>query len=165
MQPWTVVHLHGGRTTADYDGWPETAYYPGQVQTTVYDNKQPGTLLWYHDHGMAITRLNVYAGLAGLYLICDPQVEKLHLPRGADDHELLLLIQDRRSPVKATSPAFRLTNCSTRPAQLAVSPFRSLAAQKASIKRRWSSSGRSRWSTGASGRGQPCMPACIACGS
>jgi FtsP/CotA-like multicopper oxidase with cupredoxin domain len=95
VPPWTVVHLHGGRTPADYDGWPETAYYPGQVQTTVYDNRQPGTLLWYHDHGMSITRLNVYAGLAGLYVIRDPQEGKLHLPRGADDHELLLLIQDR----------------------------------------------------------------------
>ena len=95
MPPWTVVHLHGGRTTADYDGWPETGYYPGQVQTTVYTNQQPGALLWYHDHGMAITRLNVYAGLAGLYIIRDPREDELRLPRGAPDHELLLLVQDR----------------------------------------------------------------------
>jgi FtsP/CotA-like multicopper oxidase with cupredoxin domain len=72
LPPWTVVHLHGGRTLADYDGWPENAYYPGQVQITAYENNQPGALLWYHDQGMAITRLNVYTGLAGLYLIRDP---------------------------------------------------------------------------------------------
>ena len=100
VPPWTVVHLHGGRTAADYDGWPETSYYPGQVQTTVYNNQQPGTLLWYHDHGMAITRLNVYAGLAGLYIIRDPREDELHLPHGATDHELLLLVQDRALTVE-----------------------------------------------------------------
>src|SRR5262249_32772969 len=83
----------GGRAAADADGWPESGCYPGQVQHSVYDNGQPGTLLWYHDHAMAITRLNVYAGLAGLYIIRDPQEHALQLPRGADDHELLLLVQ------------------------------------------------------------------------
>jgi FtsP/CotA-like multicopper oxidase with cupredoxin domain len=95
VPPWTVVHLHGGRTAADADGWPESGCYPGQVQHSVYDNQQPGTLLWYHDHAMAITRLNVYAGLAGLYIIRDPQEHALQLPRGVEDHELLLLVQDR----------------------------------------------------------------------
>jgi len=104
VPPWTVVHLHGGRTVADYDGWPETGYYPGQVQTTVYENNQPGTLLWYHDHGMAITRLNVYAGLAGLYLIRDPLEARLGLPCGAEDHEILLLIQDRSLTCEGDHP-------------------------------------------------------------
>ena len=35
--------------------------------------------LWYHDHTMGITRLNVYAGLAGFYLIQDP-LNELDLP-------------------------------------------------------------------------------------
>jgi bilirubin oxidase len=34
-----------------------------------YPNDQPATTLWYHDHTMGITRLNVQAGLAGFYLI------------------------------------------------------------------------------------------------
>jgi FtsP/CotA-like multicopper oxidase with cupredoxin domain len=104
VPPWTVVHLHGGRTSADYDGWPETAYYPGRVQNTVYPNQQPGTLLWYHDHGMAITRLNVYAGLAGPYIIRDPQEARLQLPRGAEDHELVLLLQDRALTCEGDHP-------------------------------------------------------------
>jgi FtsP/CotA-like multicopper oxidase with cupredoxin domain len=107
IPPWTVVHLHGARTAADYDGWPETAYYPGQIQSTVYENHQPGTMLWYHDHGMAITRLNVYAGLAGLYIIRDPQEAMLNLPHGADDHELLLLIQDRALTLAGDHPHIR----------------------------------------------------------
>ena len=31
-------------------------------------------LFWYHDHTVAMTRLNVYAGLAGLFEIIDPSV-------------------------------------------------------------------------------------------
>jgi spore coat protein A, manganese oxidase len=34
-----------------------------------YTNDQPATTLWYHDHALGITRLNVYAGPAGFYLI------------------------------------------------------------------------------------------------
>lgn len=99
LVPWTVVHLHGGRTMADSDGWPENGAYVGQSQFSVYGNAQPGTMLWYHDHAMAITRLNVFAGLAGLYIIRDPREKELGLPiHGTGDHErheLPLVIQDR----------------------------------------------------------------------
>jgi FtsP/CotA-like multicopper oxidase with cupredoxin domain len=37
----------------------------------VYDNGQLATALWYHDHALGITRLNVLAGLAGLYILRD----------------------------------------------------------------------------------------------
>jgi len=37
----------------------------------VYNNDQPTTTLWYHDHTLGITRLNVYAGGAGFWLIRD----------------------------------------------------------------------------------------------
>lgn len=32
-----------------------------------YENDQPATTLWYHDHALGMTRANVYAGLAGFY--------------------------------------------------------------------------------------------------
>lgn len=32
-----------------------------------YDNSQPAGTLWHHDHALGLTRLNVYAGLAGCY--------------------------------------------------------------------------------------------------
>ncbi len=54
---------------------------------------QPATL-WYHDHVLGITRLNVYAGLAGFYLLRDPSLEgPLNLPSGA--YEIPLVVQDR----------------------------------------------------------------------
>jgi len=34
-----------------------------------YSNDQPSTTLWYHDHSLGITRLNVYAAAAGFWLI------------------------------------------------------------------------------------------------
>lgn len=59
-----------------------------------YSNDQLATTLWYHDHALGITRLNVYAGLAGFYLIQDPiQDAQLKLPTG--DYDIPLAIQDR----------------------------------------------------------------------
>ncbi len=34
-----------------------------------YPNDQRATTLWYHDHALGMTRLNVYAGPAGFYLL------------------------------------------------------------------------------------------------
>ena len=48
---------------------------------------------WYHDHAVGITRLNVYAGLAGFYLLRDREEAKLGLPEGP--FEIPLAIQDR----------------------------------------------------------------------
>jgi FtsP/CotA-like multicopper oxidase with cupredoxin domain len=53
------------------DGWTENAMLSGQATTSDYANDQQAALLWYHDHAMGITRFNVYAGLAGLYIIRD----------------------------------------------------------------------------------------------
>src|SRR5437588_8136115 len=93
LPAWTVVHLHGGRTAAVSDGWTENASLSGQFTTSDYANDQQATLLWYHDHGMGITRFNVYAGLAGLYIIRDAEEAALHLPVGP--YEIPLLLQDR----------------------------------------------------------------------
>jgi spore coat protein A, manganese oxidase len=41
---------------------------PGTA-TAVYPNDQRATTLWYHDHTLGMTRLNMYAGPAGFYLI------------------------------------------------------------------------------------------------
>jgi spore coat protein A len=93
LPPWTVVHLHGGRTIANSDGWTENGALSGQITTSDYTNDQQATLLWYHDHAMGITRFNVYTGLAGLYIIRDAEEAALHLPSGP--YEIPLLLQDR----------------------------------------------------------------------
>lgn len=97
----TVVHLHGGRVRPENDGYPE-AWFTKDFKNVgskfvhevyYYPNCQSPTTLWYHDHAIGITRLNVYAGLAGLYLIRDEEEKKLKLPNG--EYEIPLLIQDR----------------------------------------------------------------------
>jgi len=118
LYAWAVTHLHGGRSGAMYDGWTENAMLPprtetetdakgrkhevempGKTQASVYENEQRATMLWYHDHGMGVTRFNVMAGLAGAYLIRDPREEKalarrgIHLPAAPCD--VPLVIQDR----------------------------------------------------------------------
>jgi spore coat protein A, manganese oxidase len=89
----SVVHLHGGRTPADSDGYPEDWYVPGKSRTYYYPNRQDAALLWYHDHAMGINRLNIYAGLFGLYVVRDEAEDALGLPSGR--YEIPLVLADR----------------------------------------------------------------------
>lgn len=86
----TVVHLHGAKVEWESDGYPE-AWYTRNYEITgpkfsrreyEYTNHQPGTTMWYHDHAMGETRLNVYAGLAGFYILRDSLEKRLNLPKG-----------------------------------------------------------------------------------
>jgi spore coat protein A len=92
-----VPHLHGGEIPPVLDGGPDAwftadgafqghAYYtrPGTSATgneAVYRylNTQEAAMIWFHDHVLGATRLNVYAGLAGAYALIDPG---LALPTG-----------------------------------------------------------------------------------
>lgn len=91
--PRTVVHLHGGHVPAASDGYPEFTLLPGEQVDYFYPNLQRAAMLWFHDHALGITRLNVYMGLAGVYLIRDAAEAALGLPSG--EFELPLVIQDR----------------------------------------------------------------------
>jgi spore coat protein A len=97
----TVVHLHGAKVLGDSDGHPEAWFARGFEQTGRlfsrrvyhYPNDQAATTLWYHDHALGITRLNVYAGLAGFYIIRDEVEDGLPLPKRR--YEIPLMFQDR----------------------------------------------------------------------
>jgi FtsP/CotA-like multicopper oxidase with cupredoxin domain len=93
LPAWTVVHLHGALTNAGNDGWAHNAVLRENAQLTEYPNRQPSTTLWYHDHAMAVTRFNVHAGLAGMYLIRDEEEDRLDLPDR--DREVPLILTDR----------------------------------------------------------------------
>jgi spore coat protein A len=106
----TVVHLHGGRTPPESDGYPTDLILPAGSATDWASNRLTGTTaagsrkyhyplnqraatLWYHDHTMDFTGPNVYRGLAGFFLVSDAEEENLPLPRG--DRDLPLMICDR----------------------------------------------------------------------
>jgi FtsP/CotA-like multicopper oxidase with cupredoxin domain len=89
-----VTHVHGAHVQPHSDGYPEAWWLPaannipagyavqgsnyGQADNTntvpgsayfSYENTQPAATIWYHDHALGMTRLNVYAGPAGFWLI------------------------------------------------------------------------------------------------
>jgi FtsP/CotA-like multicopper oxidase with cupredoxin domain len=105
-----ITHVHGGNTDFQFDGNPEFFYSPdgevkgpqwdftpeGFTNSFRYNNDVPAGNLWYHDHALGITRLNVYAGLAGFYFIrdsFDTGMPNENLP--AFPYELAYAIQDR----------------------------------------------------------------------
>jgi spore coat protein A len=100
-----MTHLHGGFVAADSDGNPAVTpdgFGPGETQTVVYSNQapqMPASLLWFHDHGLGATRLNVFAGLAGAYLLRDAfdtgaEPNPIGIPGGP--YEIPLVVQDRQ---------------------------------------------------------------------
>ncbi|MFJ1793048.1 multicopper oxidase family protein [Kitasatospora griseola] len=115
----TVVHLHGGRTPAESDGYPTDLVLPGSwsehggghsghgggamadpraVQSRVvreytFPNEQRATMLWYHDHRMDYTAPAIWRGLAGLHIVREISEKAIELPDG--ERELPLVITDR----------------------------------------------------------------------
>ena len=61
--------------------------------TYVYPNTQEAANIWFHDHVLGFTRLNVYAGIAGAYVITDP--DNVHLALQDPTELVPLVIQDR----------------------------------------------------------------------
>jgi len=88
-----VPHLHGSRTRSESDGLPESWFTPGASALYSYPNSQQAATLWYHDHAVGITRLNVYAGLSGFYLLRDDEERAMGLQSG--DYEIPMVLQDR----------------------------------------------------------------------
>lgn len=116
LHAWTVVHLHGAPSLPDSDGWAENMIGTGEVKEDLYEFPREsfsmpapgpqgalpapvsyaggaGPMFWYHDHGMSVTRFNVFAGLAGAWVVRSPFEAQLGLPVGT--HELPLVLQDR----------------------------------------------------------------------
>src|SRR6266496_1470880 len=100
-----MTHLHGGFVAAASDGNPAVTpdgFGHGDTQTVHYTNQQPqmpAEMLWFHDHGLGATRLNVFAGLAAGYILYDEfdtgRPDNANgLPSGP--YEIPLVVQDRQ---------------------------------------------------------------------
>jgi spore coat protein A len=111
-----VPHLHGGYVPPVLDGGPDAwftsdgmyhghGYYTdplvpvaGNEAVYRYLNDQEAAPIWFHDHLLGGTRINVYCGLAGAYDIIDPC---LALPTGLHP---VGLQQDSNGPVDFLIP-------------------------------------------------------------
>jgi spore coat protein A len=89
----TVVHVHGGKAPPESDGYPEDWFVPGKSAVCHYPNHQDAAMLWYHDHALGINRLNVFAGLLGVFFVRDEFEDSLGFPQGK--YEIPLAIYDR----------------------------------------------------------------------
>lgn len=115
--PSTTSHLHNGHTASESDGNPQDWIDSGEFWDHHYanfpsggDSREKLTTLWYHDHRLDFTAANVYAGLAGFYLLFDefdsgdendPNPQAWRLPSGKYDVPLLLhdVLFDERGQV------------------------------------------------------------------
>ena len=103
------VHIHGGEVPAASDGGPDSWFTqtatPGGVitgigysgNTLLYPNGQEEATIWFHPHGFGITRLNVFAGMAGVYALVDtggPSAPLAPMP-AFPQYDIPLIIQDR----------------------------------------------------------------------
>jgi FtsP/CotA-like multicopper oxidase with cupredoxin domain len=85
--------LNAGYNRNDADSWTLITDTDIDRATYVYPNLQEAANIWFHDHVLGMTRLNVYAGIAGAYVITDPV--NVH-PALHNAKELVpLVIQDR----------------------------------------------------------------------
>ncbi|MGN9837307.1 multicopper oxidase family protein [Nonomuraea sp. H19] len=89
----TVLHLHGGHTPPESDGYPTDLVAPGASREYAFPLEQRAATLWYHDHRMDYTGPQVWRGLAGMFLVRDAEEEALPLPAG--ERDVPLLISDR----------------------------------------------------------------------
>lgn len=99
----TVVHLHGGIHEPESDGNSNSWFTAGfkergptwtKKKYHFHNNQHPGNL-WYHDHAMGLTRINLLAGLIGAYIVRHSDVEApLGLPND-DEFDRPLIVFDR----------------------------------------------------------------------
>jgi len=134
--PSSTIHVHNGHQASESDGNPVDFTFPGEFWDHHYPNFPAGfdpreklSTLWYHDHRLDFTATNVYAGLAGFYLLFDdldsnnendPNPNAFRLPSGQFD--IPLLIHDVRFDQNGV-PAWDFTGALPQPSSTEVGGF------------------------------------------
>jgi len=89
----TIVHWHGLIVPPDMDGHPRAIIKPGGEYVYEFEVRNRAGTYWFHPHPHTLTGLQVYRGLAGLFLVSDEEEAASGLPSG--EFDLPLVIQDR----------------------------------------------------------------------
>ena len=92
----TTIHWHGMHLPAEADGGPHQTIEPGATWTPSWEIDQPAATLWYHPHPHGDTADHVYRGVAGLFIVDDPEASGLALPGDYGVDDIPLIIQDKR---------------------------------------------------------------------
>ncbi|NOZ50813.1 MAG: multicopper oxidase domain-containing protein [Chloroflexi bacterium] len=89
----TIVHWHGLHVSADMDGHPRYAIQENETYEYQFKLRNRAGTYWYHPHPHGLTGPQVYAGMAGFFLISDEEEQAAGLPSG--EFDIPLVIQDR----------------------------------------------------------------------
>lgn len=90
-----TAHWHGLHVPGSVDGGPQLAFAPGNTWSPELEIDQPASTLWYHSHVHGETADQVYAGLAGMLFIEDPENGSDGLPENYGIDDLPLIVQDK----------------------------------------------------------------------
>lgn len=88
------IHWHGMLIPANMDGHPKDVTNAGTNRNYTFTIGQRAATAWFHPHPHHKTAKQVYYGLAGMFIVNDPQEEALKLPTG--EQEVPLIISDKR---------------------------------------------------------------------
>jgi blue copper oxidase len=91
----TTVHWHGMHLPAAADGGPHQMIEPGTTWSPEWRIDQPAATLWYHPHLMGETAKQVYRGVAGMFILDDPESQALPLPREYGVDDIPVILQDK----------------------------------------------------------------------
>ncbi len=89
----TVMHWHGLHIAPEMDAHPSLLVAPGQSAIYEFEVTNRAGTYWFHPHPDGRTGAQVYQGLAGAFVVTDPEEQALGLPSGA--YDLPLVLQDR----------------------------------------------------------------------
>ena len=92
----TSVHWHGLLIPAELDGGPHQVIRPGATWRPALPIRQPAATLFYHSHVHERSGIQVYSGLAGLFLVTDDEERALGLPSEYGVDDIPLVLQDRQ---------------------------------------------------------------------
>ncbi len=90
----TIVHWHGLHIEQKMDGHPMYAIANGQRYVYEFEVNNRAGPYWFHPHPHRRTGIQVYRGLAGLFIVEDEEEVATGLPKG--DFELTWVLQDKR---------------------------------------------------------------------
>ncbi len=92
----TTVHWHGMHLPPAMDGGPHQQVAAGGQWAPGWSVNQPAATLWYHPHQHGQTASHVYRGLAGMFILDDPQSAALALPKAYGVDDIPLIVQDKK---------------------------------------------------------------------
>jgi FtsP/CotA-like multicopper oxidase with cupredoxin domain len=91
----TTLHWHGMHLPANADGGPHQPINPDTTWSPTWRIDQPAATLWYHPHPHGQTADHVNRGIAGLFLLDDPEATALALPHRYGVDDIPVIIQDK----------------------------------------------------------------------